>query len=59
MNPSSGLPQNAAAFLQTGRGKIPVRVMLDAGLPPGKIRYLSTPELLDLCCSEEPEVVRA
>jgi len=59
MNPSSGLPQNAQAFLETGRGKIPVRVMLDAGLPPGKIRYLPTPDLLDLCCSEEPKVVRA
>lgn len=57
--PAAGLADKAAAFLETSRGKVAVRVVLDAGLPPGKVRYLPTPELLDLCGSEEPKVVRA
>jgi hypothetical protein len=57
--PTAGLAENEAAFLATSRGKLAVRVVVDAGLPPGKLRYLATPEVLDLCGSEEPRVVRA
>jgi hypothetical protein len=46
-------------MLETSRGRVPVRVVVDAGLPPGKLRFLGTPEVLDLCGSEEPKVVRA
>ncbi len=57
--PGAGLEDNAAAFLETSRGKAPVRVVLDGGLPPGKARYMATPEILDLCGAEAPKVVRA
>jgi hypothetical protein len=57
VHPTTGI--SGRAFLQTSRGKLPVEVLLDAGIPPGKVRYVPTPELLDLCGSEEPKVVRA
>jgi len=59
VGPAAGLAENDAAFLSTSRGKLPVRVVVDAGLPAGKARFLATPEVLDLCGSEEPRVVRA
>jgi hypothetical protein len=57
--PAAGLAQNQAAFLETSRGKLAVRLVVDAGLPPGKLRYLPTPDVLDLCGAEQPKVVRA
>jgi len=56
--PGAGLAENEAAVLETSRGRLPVRVVIDASLPAGKVRYMSTPEVLDLCGSEEPKVVR-
>jgi hypothetical protein len=57
VHPSYGAA--GAAILQTSRGRIPVEVVHDRGIPPGKVRYVPAPELLDLCGSEEPKVVRA
>jgi hypothetical protein len=57
--PGAGLAENDEALLQTSRGRLPVRVVVDAGLPAGKVRYMGTPDVLDLCGSEEPKVVRA
>jgi hypothetical protein len=59
MHPSSGFAHRSRAFLQTSRGKLPVEVVHDPGIPPGKLRYLRTPEVLDLCWREEPQVVSA
>jgi hypothetical protein len=56
VHPSSGI--SGRAFLQTSRGKLPVEVVAERGVPPGKVQYVPTPELLDLCGSEEPKVVR-
>jgi len=59
MHPSSGPAKGSRAFLQTRRGKVPVQVVHDPGVPAGKLEYVRTPEVLDLCCGEEPKVVRA
>ena len=39
--------------------KLPVEVIHDPGVPPGNLRYLPTPEVLDLCWQAEPKVVSA
>jgi hypothetical protein len=54
-----GMPPNRRAFLETSRGRLPVRVTRDAALEPGGVRFLRTPDVLDLCGSEEPKVVFA
>lgn len=59
VGPSAGFAENDAAFLETSRGKVAVRVAIDAGLPAGKSRYVATPEVLDICGAEAPKVVRA
>ena len=41
------------------RGKVAVQIVHDPGIPPGKLHYLPTPDILDICCSEEPKVVSA
>jgi hypothetical protein len=57
--PAAGFAAKDRAYLETSRGRMPVEVVLDPGLPPGRIRFLPTPESIDLCGSEEPKVVRA
>jgi hypothetical protein len=57
IHPKMGI--SGRAFLETSRGKLPVEVILDRGIPPGKVQYPPAPEFLDLCGSEEPKVVRA
>jgi hypothetical protein len=56
VHPSTGI--SGRAFLETSRGKLPVEVVPDGAVPPGKVVYVPTPELIDLCGSEEPKVVR-
>lgn len=57
--PSTEFADRSRAFLETSRGRVAVQVVHDPGVPPGKLRYLPTPDILDICCSEEPKVVRA
>jgi hypothetical protein len=57
VNPASGMEERSQAFLATGLGKVAVEVVHDAALPPGGVRYLATPEILDL--GEMPKVVAA
>jgi hypothetical protein len=59
LQPSSGFAEHDRAYLETSRGRISVEVVLDAGIPPGRFDFVATPELLDLCGSEQPKVVRA
>lgn len=59
LHPSSGFAAKERAYLATPRGRAPVEVLLDAGIPPGKMHFVPTPELIDLCGSEQPKVVRA
>lgn len=57
VHPESGMAERSRAYLQTARGKVAVEVVHDAALPPGGVRYLATPEVLDL--GEAPKVVTA
>jgi hypothetical protein len=57
--PSAGFDAKERAYLAGPRGRLAAEVVLDAGLPPGCIRFVPTPETLDLFGSEEPKVVRA
>jgi hypothetical protein len=60
VSPLSGLAENARVYLETARGRRLARVVHDPGLPPGKLGYLPTPDILDLCGPrEEPKVVIA
>jgi anaerobic selenocysteine-containing dehydrogenase len=59
VNPSSGLAEKSRGFLQTGRGKVAVQIVHDATIPPGGLRFLPTPDILDICSNEEPKVVTA
>jgi hypothetical protein len=58
MHPSVGMPDRSRAFLQTERGKVTVELVHDASMPPGRLRYLPTPDVLDLG-PQEPKVVAA
>jgi hypothetical protein len=57
VNPESGVNERSRAFLQTARGKVAVEVVHDTALPPGHVRYVRTPDILDL--GEAPKVVAA
>ena len=57
VHPGAGLAERSRAFLATALGKVAVEVVHDATLPPGGVRYLATPEILDL--GEMPKVVAA
>jgi hypothetical protein len=57
VHPEAGMAERSRAFLATGLGKVAVEVVHDAALPPGGVRYLETPEILDL--GEMPKVVAA
>ena len=57
VHPGAGMAERSRAFLATGLGKVAVEVVHDAALPPGGVRYLPTPEILDL--GEMPKVVAA
>ena len=57
VHPEAGMAERSRAFLATGLGRVPVEVVHDAALPPGGVRYLATPEILDL--GEMPKVVTA
>jgi len=59
VDPASGFAAGDRAYLVASRGRIPVTVVVDAGLPPGDIRFQPTPAVLDLCGGETPKVVRA
>jgi hypothetical protein len=55
--PSSGFAAKDRAYLETPRGRLPVEVVIDGGIPPGKFDFVPTPELLDL--GTDLKVVRA
>jgi hypothetical protein len=57
VHPAAGMAERSRAFLATATGKVAVEVVHDAALPPGGVRYLPTPEILDL--GETPKVVAA
>jgi hypothetical protein len=57
VHPESGMAERSQVFLATGLGRVAVEVVHDAALPPGGVRYLATPEILDL--GEMPKVVTA
>jgi hypothetical protein len=57
VHPEAGMAERSPAFLATALGKVAVEVVHDAALPPGGVRYLATPEILDL--GEMPKVVAA
>ena len=57
--PAAGFAAKERVYLETSRGRIAVEVVLDAGIPSGRFDFVPTPELLDLCGSEQPRVVRA
>jgi hypothetical protein len=59
LHPSSGFQAGERAFLAGAFGKAAVEVVLDAGLAPGKVHFVPTPAILDICGSREPQVVRA
>lgn len=59
LHPSSGFQAGERAFLAGAYGKAAVEVVLDAGVAPGRVRFVPTPALLDVCGSREPQVVRA
>jgi len=57
--PAAGLAAKERAYLETSRGRLAVEVAIDASLPPGRFDFVATPEILDLCDTEQPKVVRA
>lgn len=57
VHPEAGMPERSPAFLTAAHGRVAVEVVHDASLPPGGVRYLATPEILDL--GEMPKVVGA
>ncbi len=59
LDPSSGFQAGERAYLAGAHGKAAVEVVLDAGMAPGKVRFVPTPAILDICGSREPQVVRA
>lgn len=59
LHPSSGFHAGERAFLAGAFGKAAVEVVLDAGIAPGKVHFVPTPAILDVCGSREPQVVRA
>lgn len=48
VHPESGMAEGSRAFLQTALGKVAVEVVHDGALSPGHVRYVPTPEILDL-----------
>jgi hypothetical protein len=57
VSPSSGMAERSRGYLQTALGKVEVEVVHDASLAAGHVRYLPTPDVLDL--GEGPKVVAA
>ena len=57
VHPESGMAERSRAFLETALGKVAVEVVHDAALRPGHVRYVPTPDILDL--GEAPKVVAA
>jgi hypothetical protein len=48
VSPSSRMAERSRAYLRTALGKVEVEVTHDASLAPGQVRYLPTPDILDL-----------
>ena len=57
VSPLSGMAERSRAYLQTALGKVEVEIVHDASLAAGHVRYLPTPDILDL--GEGPKVVAA
>jgi hypothetical protein len=57
VHPEAGIAERSRAFLAAAHGRVAVEVVHDASLPPGGVRYLATPEILDL--GAMPKVVAA
>ena len=48
VSPDSGMAERSRAYVQTALGKVEVHVAHDPSIAPGHVRYLPTPDILDL-----------
>lgn len=59
LHPSSGFRPGEPALLAGAYGNLEIEVVLDPGIAPGRVGFVPTPAVLDICGFREPQVVRA